>query len=65
APSHRAVMPQTRALDNQKPHEPAQNFAPIAPSRAAIMTLLIVMAAAATVLFGHWAGTWIMSWLFG
>lgn len=65
APSHRAVMPQTRALDNQKPHEPAQNFAPIPPSRAAIMTLLIVMAAAATVLFGHWAGTWIMSWLFG
>lgn len=65
APSHHAVTPQTRAYGNQKPHEPAQNFAPIAPSRAAIMTLLIVMAAAATVLLGHWAGTWIMSWLFG
>lgn len=65
APPHRAVMPQARAFSNQKPHKPAQNFAPIAPSRAAIMTLLIVMAAAATVLFGHGAGTWIMSWLFG
>lgn len=65
APSHQAVTPQAREFGHKKPHEPAQSFAPIMPSRAAIVTLLVVMAAAATVLFGHWAGTWIMSWLFG
>lgn len=63
--SPHTVAPQSRTFGNKKPHEPAQAFAPVAPSRAAILTLLVVMAAAATVLFGHWAGTWIMSWLFG
>lgn len=65
APTHSAVTPQARDFGNKKPHEPAQVFAPIVPSRAAIRTLLVIMVAAATVLFGHWAGTWIMSWLFG
>ncbi|WP_022870614.1 protein kinase domain-containing protein [Yaniella halotolerans] len=60
-----SVQPQARSFGNKKPHQPAQTFAPIAPSRAAILTLLIIMASAATVLLGHWAGTWIMSWLFG
>lgn len=63
--SHRSFTTQQRNFGNKKPHEPARQFAPIVASRAAINTLLVMMAAAATVLFGHWAGTWIMSWLFG
>lgn len=40
-------------------------FSTIKPSRAAINTLLIVMLAATMILFGNWAGSALMSWLFG
>ncbi len=61
----RAVTEQPRDFGNKKPHEPVREFAPIAASRAAINTLLIVMVAAATILLGRWMGLSLMSWLFG
>lgn len=60
-----AVSQQPRDFSNKKPHEPVRELAPIKVSRAAINTLLIIMAAAATILLGHWAGSALMSWLFG
>ena len=60
-----AVTQQARDFGNKKPHEPAREFAPVHTSRAAIKTLLLIMAAAVTVLFGNWAGSALMSWLFG
>lgn len=62
---HVSAIPQPADLQHKKPHEPTRSFAPIAPSRAAINTLLLVMAAAITVLLGHWFGTTLMSWFFG
>lgn len=60
-----AATPQVRDFSNKKQHEPVRAFAPIQTSRAAIITLLIIMAAAATVLLGNWAGAALMSWIFG
>ena len=65
AREQQAVTPQSRDFGNKKPHEPVRDFSPINTSAAAIKTLLIIMAAAATVLFGRWAGSALMSWLFG
>ncbi|GAA4472028.1 hypothetical protein GCM10023190_01870 [Enteractinococcus fodinae] len=65
APHHPAAASRHRDLSHKKPHEPLERFAPINTTRAAVNTLLLIMAAAATVLFGHWAGTALMSWLFG
>lgn len=59
------ITPKPEGLTDKKPHHPTRTFAPIAPARAAINTLLLVMIAAATVLLGHWVGTTLMSWLFG
>lgn len=42
-----------------------REFSTIKPSRAAINTLLIIMLAAAMILLGNWAGSALMSWLFG
>ncbi|OAV60826.1 protein kinase domain-containing protein [Enteractinococcus helveticum] len=56
---------QVRDFGNKKQHESVRAFAPIRTSRAAIYTLLIIMAAAATVLFGNWAGSAIMRLLLG
>ncbi|HIW47198.1 MAG TPA: protein kinase [Candidatus Yaniella excrementigallinarum] len=61
----REVTEQPRDFGSKKPHEPAREFAPIAGSRAAINTLLILMVAAATILLGRWMGLSLMSWLFG
>ncbi len=60
-----AVTPQVRDFGNKKQNEPIREFAPIKASRAAINTLLIIMAAAATILLGNWAAAALMSWLFG
>ena len=60
-----AVSAQVRDFGSKKQHEPVRAFAPIRTSRAAVYTLLIIMAAAATVLFGNWAGAALMSWIFG
>lgn len=60
-----AVTQQPRDFGKKKPHEPVREFAPVNTSRAAIKTLLLIMAAAATVLFGNWAGAALMSWIFG
>lgn len=57
--------PQPRDFSNKKPHEPVRDFAPLNTTRAAINALLLMMAAAATVLLGHWAGSALMSWIFG
>ena len=62
---HAAVTPQVRDFGSKKQHEPLREFAPIRGSRAAINTLLIIMAAAATVLLGNWAASALMSWIFG
>ncbi|HJF14862.1 MAG TPA: protein kinase [Enteractinococcus helveticum] len=59
------TSPKLRDFGNKKQHEPVRAFAPIRTSRAAIYTLLIIMAAAATVLFGNWTGSAIMRLLFG
>lgn len=50
---------------NKKQHEPLRDFSPIRTSRAAVNTLLILMATAVTILCGNWLGTALMSWLFG
>lgn len=63
--TYRVAGQQRSDLGDKKPHDPIRAFAPITGSRAAINTLLIVMLAAATVLLGRWAGTALMSWLFG
>jgi serine/threonine-protein kinase len=60
-----AAAPQQRDFRNKKPHEPVRKFAPLDRTRAAINVLLILMAAAATVLLGHWGGTALLGWLFG
>ncbi|NWN88978.1 MAG: serine/threonine protein kinase [Micrococcaceae bacterium] len=65
ARDHQAVTPQPRDFGNKKPHEPVREFSPINTTAAGIKALLIIMAAAAMVLFGRWAGSAIMSWLFG
>lgn len=62
---HVPVANQSRSFGNKKPHEPVRDFAPIAASRAAVNTLLVVMIAAAVVLLGYWAGSTLMGWLFG
>ena len=65
SPDRPAVDSRSRDLSHKKPHEPVRSFAPLNSTRAAVNTLLIIMAAAATVLFGHWAGTALMRWIFG
>lgn len=65
SPDRPAVASRSRDLSHKKPHEPVRSFAPLNSTRAAVNTLLIIMAAAATVLFGHWAGTALMRWIFG
>ncbi len=63
---HRATAtPPPRDFSNKKPHEPFREFAPVNSTRAAINALVLLMAAAATVLLGHWAGSALMSWMFG
>lgn len=60
-----AVTPEPRDFGKKKPHDPVREFASINTTSAAIKTLLVIMLAAAMVLFGHWAGTALMGWLFG
>lgn len=62
---HAPVTHQPRDFGQKKPHEPVQEFAPIKASRAAVKSVLVLMAAAAMILFGNWAGSAVMSWLFG
>lgn len=67
SPAHQlpGVIQAPRDLSGKKPHEPLRGFAPMKASRAAVTTLVVIMAAAAMVLFGNWAGSALMSWLFG
>lgn len=62
---HASVTHQPRDFGKKKPHEPVRDFAPIKTSGAAVKSVLLLMAAAAMILFGNWAGSALMSWLFG
>lgn len=64
-PQQPVVAAQPRNYGNKKPHEPVREFAPLNTTQTAIKALLVIMAAAAMVLFGRWVGSALMSWLFG
>lgn len=56
---------QHRDLSRKKPHDPIHDFATIKPSQAAFKTILLIMAAAATLLLGNWVGSALIAWLLG